>query len=64
MNNNSKIVSSVLAGKNIVNRAEKMERTINIMVSNAKKRVRINGDSNTQTKESDHGYGHGKNMGD
>ena len=60
---NAQKIADILAGKMIVNREEKMQRTINKMVDNA-----LIADSkigSVLTHDSaDRGYGRGKRMGD
>ncbi len=63
---NLDFVNSILAnpGKHQVNRAEKMDKTIEVMANNAQKIIDKNEGASIITDSTNRGYGQGRKMGD
>lgn len=60
------LVASILANPSAhqVNRAEKMDKTLNVMVDNAEKIIAKNEGGALASKSDNRGYGEGRKMGD
>ena len=60
------LVMSILnnPGKHQVNRAEKMDRTIEVMANNAEKVIAKNEGGMIASNSNNRGYGQGRKMGD